>query len=173
VSETNPNSDLTPTLERTDYPPILDLVVPAVILVISVAYAWSLRDIANAKMNLLFLNPVFFAIWVLLLIVLVKDLVPAVRAQKNWSSASPGKSWRERFAPGTEAGAGLVVAATFAFSLHGPGDGPISYVASAFLYLAVAGYLIGDRNPLRLFAQAAVLSAGLYFVMGFLLGVRF
>jgi hypothetical protein len=37
----------------------------------------------------------------------------------------------------------------------------------------VDGYLIGDRNPLRLLAQAAVLSAGLYFVMGFLLGVRF
>jgi hypothetical protein len=174
VSEPNPDSDLTPTIERTDYPPLLNVALPALILIISIVYAWSLRDIFKPEMNLLMLGPLLVAIWVLLLIVIVKDVIPSVRLQKSWALAAAGhrKPWRERFAPGTEAGAGLVVAATFAFALHGPGDGPISYVVSAFLYLVVAGYLIGDRKPVRLIAQAAILSSGLYLIMGFLLGVR-
>ena len=159
--------------ERTDYPPLLDLAVPVVILVSSVAYAWSLRDVTNPKGNLLFLKPLFVMIWALLLVVIIKDLIPALKLHGEWRKAVAGRPpWRERFAPGTEAGAGLVVAATFAFAVHGPGDGPISYVVSAFLYLIVAGYLIGDRKPVRLIAQAAILSAGLYLIMGYVLGVR-
>jgi hypothetical protein len=173
-SEKDPD-DLTPVTERTDYPPLLDLAVPAVILVSSAAYAWSVRGIPNPEGNLLFLRPLFVAIWAFLLIVLIKDLIPSLRMHGAWRQAvanRAAKPWRERFAPGTEAGAGLVVAATFAFSLHGPGDGPIPYVVSAFLYLVVAGYLIGDRTPVRLLTQAAILSTGLYFIMGFVLGVR-
>lgn len=167
--------DLTPVTERTDYPPLLDLAVPVVILVASAAYAWSLRDVTNPKGNLLFLKPLFVAIWALLLVVIIKDLIPALKLHGEWRKAvagRPHKPWRKRFAPGTEAGAGLVVAATFAFAVHGPGDGPISYVVSAFLYLTVAGYLIGDRKPVRLIAQAAILSTGLYLIMGYVLGVR-
>jgi hypothetical protein len=81
-------------------------------------------------------------------------------------------SLSERFAPGTEAGAGLIVAATFAFAFFGPGSGRVQYVVSAFLYLLVAGYLIGDRKPLSLVVQAAIFSLGLYLIMGVLLGVR-
>jgi len=167
--------DLTPVTERTDYPPLLDLAVPVVVLVSSAAYAWSLRDVPNPNGNLLFLKPLFVAIWALLLVVIIKDLIPALKLHGEWRKAVASrayKPWRERFAPGTEAGAGLVVAATFAFALHGPGDGPISYVVSAFLYLVVAGYLIGDRKPVRLIAQAAILSTGLYLIMGYVLGVR-
>lgn len=166
--------DLTPMTERTEHPPFLDAAVPAIMLIASGAYAWSLRDIVNADLNLLFLKPLFIAIWGFLLLVVVKEVIPSVRRQGEWNRKFAGASWtwRERFAPGTEGGAGLIVAATFAFSLHGPGRGPVSYIVSAFLYLAVVGYLIGDRQPFRLIAQAAVLSASLYFIMGFLLGAH-
>ena len=40
--------DLTPATERTDYPPLLNAAVPALMLIVSLAYAWSLRDITNS-----------------------------------------------------------------------------------------------------------------------------
>jgi hypothetical protein len=173
VSEEKSDSDLTPTLERTDYPPLLNVVLPALILVISVAYAWSLHDIFNAEMNLLLLKPLFVVIWVLLAVVIAKDVLPSIRLHREWMKHRVRRhiSLGERFAPGTEMGAGLVVAATFAFALFGPGNGTRAYLVSAFLYLAVAGYLIGDRQPIWLIGQAALLSTGLYVVMGIILGV--
>jgi uncharacterized membrane protein len=166
--------DLTPVLERTDFPPLLNVIVPAVILVVSVAYAWSLRDIVNARMNLLFLKPVFVVIWGLVLIVVVRDVIPSIRQHAQWRERSSQRSatWRERFASGTEAGAGLVVLATFVFAVFGPGNGPTQYLVSTFLYLLVVGYLIGDRHPVKLIAQAAILATGLYLLMGVALGVR-
>jgi hypothetical protein len=166
--------DLTPVTERTDYPPILNAAVPALMLVVSLAYAWSLRDIVNPQMNLLLLRPLLVVIWVLLLIVIVKDVVPSIRLHREWSkqAAQRSVSWQERFAPGTEAGAGLVVLATFLFSIFGPGDGRWIYITSAFLYLAFVGYVIGERNWLWLILQAAFLSVGLYLLMGWFLGVR-
>jgi hypothetical protein len=173
VSEEKPDSDLTPTLERADYPPLLNVVLPALVLVIPVAYAWSLRGIFNAEMNLLLLKPLLVAIWVLLAIIIIKDVVPSIRLHREWMKhrVRQHKSLSERFAPGTEMGAGLVVAATFAFAFFGPGNGTRAYLVSAFLYLAVAGYLIGDRQPIWLIVQAALLSAGLYVVMGVILSV--
>ena len=38
--------------------------------------------------------------------------------------------------------------------------------------LAFVGYVIGERHPVWLVLQAGVLSVGLYFIMGPLLGVR-
>lgn len=165
------NVDLTPASERQDYPPLLELVVPLLILVSSGLYAWSLRDIGNPETNLLLLKPLFIAIWLFLAGILVKGLVPLLRAQREWSrTAGPRRPLAMRFAPGTEAGAGLVVAVTFAFAF-GPGHGPVVYLITAFLYLLLVGYLIGDRNTVWLIGQAALLSAGLYFIMGVLLGV--
>ena len=166
--------DLMPETDPADYPPLLNVVMPVIILFVSAAYAWSLRDMVNPGMNLLLLKPLFLAVWALLAIVFVKDVIPSIRLHRAWSMAASRSSisWRERFAPGTEAGAGLVVAATFAFSLYGPGDGPIAYLVSTFVYLMVAGYLIGDRKPLRLIAQAAICATGLYLIMGLALGVR-
>jgi hypothetical protein len=166
--------DLTPVTERTDYPPLLNAAVPALMLIVSVAYAWSLRDIVNAQMNLLLLRPLFVAIWVLLLIVIVKDVVPSIRLHREWSRSAVRRSisWQERFAPGTEAGAGLVALATLLFAFFGPGDGPSIYIACAFLYLVFVGYVIGERNRFWLILQAAVLSIGLYLIMGTFLGVR-
>jgi len=166
--------DLTPVSERTDYPPLLNAVTPLVILFISAAYAWSLRDVVAPEMNLLLLKPLFIAIWGLLAVVIIKDVVPSIRLHAAWSKIASERRipWRERFSPGTEAGAGLIVAATFAFAFFGPGHGPAIYVVSAFIYLAVVGYLIGDRNPVKLIAQAAIFSTGLYLIMGVLLGVR-
>lgn len=92
--------------------------------------------------------------------------------QRRRPAVAGGRGWATTFAPGTEAGAGLVVAATFAYSLVGPGRGATIYVAATFAYLAVVGWLIGDRQPVRLIVQAAVLAFGLYFIMGVLLGVR-
>jgi len=173
VSDEKPDSDLTPTLERADYPPLLNIALPALILIISIAYAWSLRDIVNPGMNLLLLKPLFVAIWVLLAAVIVKDVIPSIRLHREWARSRPTerRSLREQFAPGTEMGAGLVVAATFAFALFGPGLGRTVYIASSFAYLLVAGYLIGDRQPLWLIGQAALLSIGLYLVMGVVLAV--
>ena len=76
------------------------------------------------------------------------------------------------FVPGTELGAGLVVAATFVFAFA-LGHGSIVYVSSTFCYLLVAGYLIGDRDPYWLVSQAVLSAAGLYLIMGVLLGVSF
>lgn len=169
-----PEIDLTPVTERTDYPPLLNAAVPVLMLVVSVAYAWSLRDIVNAENNLLLLRPLFLAIWALLLVVIVKDVVPSIRLHREWSRGAVRRSisWQERFAPGTEAGAGLVVIATFLFAVFGPGDGRSVYIACAFLYLAFVGYVIGERNWFWLLLQAAILSVGLYLIMGTLLGVR-
>jgi hypothetical protein len=166
--------DLTPVSERLDYPPLLNAITPAIILIVSAAYAWSLRNMVNADMNLLLLRPLFVAIWGLLLVVLIKDTLPSIRLHGAWmkASARTSRPWHVRFAPGTEAGAGLVVAATFVFSLFGPGDGPFVYLASLFIYLTVAGYLIGDRKPVRLVMQAALCAIGLYLVMAVILGVR-
>jgi hypothetical protein len=166
--------DLRPVTEGGDYPPLLDLAVPAMMLVASVVYAWSLRDLVNPSMNLLLLKPLFVAIWALLLAVIVKDVVPVLRLHRASSRAplESGRHGRQRFAPGTEAAAGLVVAATVAFSLVGTGNGALVYLVSTFIYLVVAGSLIGDRKPVKLIAQAALCTAGLYFIMGVLLGVR-
>jgi hypothetical protein len=165
--------DLRPVTEGGEYPPLLDLVVPAMMLVASLAYAWSLRDLVNPSMNLLLLKPLFVAIWALLVVVILKDVIPALRLHRASTQApAGGRSWRQHFAPGTEACAGLVVAATVAFSLVGTGNGAVVYLVSTFIYLLVAGYLIGDRSAVRLIAQAALCTAGLYFIMGVLLGVR-
>jgi hypothetical protein len=167
----NRDVDLTPASDRQDCPPLLDLAVPLLILMTSGLYAWSLRDMANPESNLLLLKPLFIAIWLLLAGILLKGLVPTLRAQRVWSrAAGPRRPLANRFAPGTELGAGLVVAATFAFAF-GPGHGPVIYLISAFLYLLAVGYLIGDRKPFWLIGQAALLSAGLYLIMGILLGV--
>ena len=169
----DPNIDLTPISERENYPPLLNAVVPMMMLIASGAYAWSLRDVINPEENLLLLKPLFIAIWILLIVVLFNDVVPSIRRHSIWAAtAPPPKSLRERFAPGTEGGAGLIVAATFAFAFFGPGSGPVQYVASAFIYLMIAGYLIGERKPLLLIGQAAIFSVGLYLIMGALLGVR-
>jgi hypothetical protein len=166
--------DLTPAVERPDYPPLLNAVMPVLMLAVSAAYAWSLRDMVNPGMNLLLLKPLFVGIWVLLLIVSVKDVVPSIRLHALWRMTAPRtrQVWRERFAPGTEAGAGLIVAATFLFSLYGPGHGAVAYLAGTFIYLMVVGYLIGDRQPARLIIQAALCAVGLYLLMGVALGVR-
>jgi hypothetical protein len=172
VSEQEPN--LTPMTEGGDYPPLLNVAVPVLILITSTAYAWSLRDLVNPGMNLLLLKPLFLAIWALLLVVFVKDVLPSIRLHKEWKARPAGRalSWRQRFAPGTEAAAGLVVAATFVLSLFGTGNGPAVYLVTTFIYLLVVGYLIGDRKPVRLIAQAAICCAGIYLIMGVLLGVR-
>ena len=166
--------DLTPAIDRPDYPPLLNVVMPVLMLVVSGAYAWSLRDMVNPGMNLLLLKPLFVAIWALLLIVLVKDVIPSVRLHALWRMTAPRirPTWRARVAPGTEAGAGLIVAATFLFSLYGPGHGAVAYLAGTFIYLMVVGYLIGDRHPVKLIAQAGLCAAALYLLMGVALGVR-
>lgn len=166
--------ELTAVTDRLDYPPLLNAVMPALILIVSTVYAYSLRGMVNADMNLLLLRPLFVAIWALLLIVLIKDVIPSIRLHQAWRARAPQsrKAWRERFAPGTEAGASLIVAATFFFSLYGPGHGAIVYLVSTFVYLMVVGYLIGDRQPVKLVTQAALCAGGLYFLMGVALGVR-
>lgn len=166
--------DLTRAVETGEYPPLLNAVIPLIILVTTIAYAWSLRNIVNFDMNLLLLKPLLIAIWGFLLLVIVKDVFPAPREQKSWSASRVrrGVPWQARFAPGTEAAAGLVVAATFLFTFFGPGDGAVAYLVSAFVYLTFVGYVIGDRNPIWLIGQAAALAGGLYFIMGVLLGVR-
>jgi hypothetical protein len=168
------DADLAPVIERPDYPPLLNVVMPVLMLVVSAAYAWSLRDMINPGMNLLLLKPIFVAIAVLLAIVFVKDVVPSIRLHRVWKLTAPRVRvpWRERFAPGTEAGAGLIVAATFFFSLYGPGHGAVAYLAGTFIYVLVVGYLIGDREPVWLILQAALCSTGLYLLMGVALGVR-
>jgi hypothetical protein len=172
----NPKPDPALVEQEFDYPPLLNALVPMVILITSAVYAWSLRNVVNIDMNLLLLKPLFIAIWGFLLIIIVNDVVPVPRQQREWrrrkSRAGIGVPWQARFAPGTEAGAALVVAATFVFTFFGPGDGAATYLVSAFIYLTFVGYVIGDRNPIWLFGQAAVLAAGLYFIMGVLLGVR-
>ena len=173
-SSSQEKADLMPEGEPPDYPPLLNVVMPVLMLVVSAAYAWSLRDMVNPGMNLLLLKPLLVAIWVLLLIVFVKDVVPSVRLHAVWrqTAARNRIPWRERCAPGTEAGAGLIVAATFFFSLYGPGHGRVAYLAGTFVYLMVVGYLIGDRQPVRLILQAALCAIGLYLLMGVALGVR-
>ena len=172
----NPKPDPALSEQEFEYPPLLNVVFPVVVLAISAAYAWSLRGVVNFDMNLLLLKPLFIAIWGFLLIVIVNDVIPAPRQQREWrrrrSGVGKGVPWQARFAPGTEAGAALVVAATFVFTFFGPGDGAVTYLISAFIYLTFVGYVIGDRSPIWLFSQAAVLAAGLYFIMGVLLGVR-
>jgi hypothetical protein len=46
-------------------------------------------------------------------------------------------------------------------------------MASTFVYLAVASYLIGERSPIALLAQGGLGTAGIYLIMGVILGVRF
>ena len=55
--------DLTPAIDRPDYPPLLNVGMPVLMLVVSGAYAWSLRDMVNPGMNLLLLKPLFVVIW--------------------------------------------------------------------------------------------------------------
>lgn len=161
--------------EAASYPPLLDLVVPGVMLVSSVAYAVSLRTIPNPDMNLLLLKPLFVVLWLLLALVILKSAIPAVRAhlaRRRALAGTPPVPWRERLAPGTELGAMLVVAATFVYAFFGPGRGPVAYVAALFVYLLVAGYAMGDRQPLALLLRAGLCTLGIYLLMGVLLGVR-
>jgi hypothetical protein len=156
------------------YHPLLDLVMPAVILVTSVAYAWSLRDIVDPELNLLFLRPVFAILWALLLIVGARDVWPILSA---WLAGDLRRApspipWHQRFRPGTEGGAGLVVAATLVYAVVAL-QGDVIFIASTCAYLAGASYLVGERRPLALLAQAGLGTAGIYLVMGVILGVRF
>lgn len=161
-----------PPVESGGIPPLLNLAVPAIMLCVTVAYAWSLRGIVNAQMNLLLLKPVLFVFWVLLGVIIVKDVVPSIRLQMAGRPAAPARSRTVWLEPRSEAAAGFVVLATLGFAFTGPGHGPIVYLASLFAYLGVAGYLIGDRKLPKLILVAALCSVGLYVVMGLLLGVR-
>lgn len=160
--------------EGLDYPPLLNAVVPTLILVLSVAYAWSLRDVPNPDMNLLLLRPLLVITWILLGVVILRDVVPSIRLHGRWlMDASRHRfGWGDLLSPGTEANAALVVAATFGLALFGPGDGPIVYIVSVFAYLLVTGYILNDRHIGKLALQAALGTAGLYLVMGVALGVR-
>lgn len=157
-----------------NHPPLLELVVPGLMLVGSLGYAWSLRGVTNGEMNLLLLRPLFVLVWVILLLVILREVIPAVRASRLWHErqAPDQRPWRERIAPGTQLGAGLVVLATLVFAFFGPGDGAIVYIASVFVYLAVTGYLLGDRTVPTLILRAACCTLGLYLVMGVVLDVR-
>jgi hypothetical protein len=156
------------------YHPLLDLIVPAMILILSVAYAFSLRNIVDPELNLVFLRPIFAIIWVLLVIVGVRDVWPILRALfRGQIRRSTSKvPLRGRFRPGTEGGAALVVVATFIYALVAL-QGDWVFIVSTFIYLVVASYLIGERKPIALLAQGVLGTAGIYLVMGVLLGVRF
>ena len=157
-----------------DYHPLLDLVLPLVILVASVTYAWSLRNIVDPELNLLFLRPVFAIIWVLLLFVGFRDVWPVLRALLAGELRRPPSQvpWRRRFRPGTEGGAALVVIATLIYAFVAM-QGDWVFIASTFVYLAGASYLVGERNPIALLAQGVLGTAGIYLIMGVALGVRF
>jgi uncharacterized membrane protein len=156
-----------------DYPPLLDAVFPALVLIGSSAYAVSLIGITNEEMNLLLLKPLLVVVWLLLAIVVVREIIPAIRRQRVWSAARPARqSLGESLAPGSEFGAGLVVLLTLAFALVGPGDGPPVYVTGLFIYLTLCGWLLGERQWLRLLLTSALCAGGLYAVMGLVLKVR-
>jgi hypothetical protein len=152
--------------------PVLAVLPPAIILVGSAAYAWSLTGVPNPEMNLLLLRPLLAAIWLLLLLVVVREVLPAFRRSGAPTSDAISAVQAARFQPGTEGAAGLVVAATFVFSLVGVGGGAPRYLASLFAYLSVTGYLLGDRQLPMLTFRAALCAVGLYLVMGLVLGVR-
>ena len=156
------------------YHPLLDLVMPVVILVSSAAYAWSLRDIVDPELNLLFLRPVFAILWVLLLMVGIQDVWPVLRAlfSGELGRASSPTPWRQRFRPGTEGGAGLVVVATLVYAVVAL-QGDVVFVVSTAAYLATASYLVGERRPIALLAQGGLGTAAIYLIMGVMLGVRF
>jgi hypothetical protein len=155
--------------ERTH--PALEAVVPLVMLVVSVAYAWSLRNVPEPHLNLLFLRPLFALLWVLLLIVLTRETIPSLRAP--WSRTSEGrKPAAERFASGTEGSAFLVVVATLIYAFVSVYGDEI-YIASTLVYLVVTSILIGERRPVRIIAQSVLGTAGIYGIMVGLLGVRF
>jgi hypothetical protein len=156
------------------YHPLLDLVMPVVILVSSVAYAWSLRDIVDPELNLLFLRPVFAIMWVLLLMVGVRDVWPVLRAwfAGELRSASSPTPWRQRFRPGTEGGASLVVAATLVYAVVAL-QGDVVFIISTAAYIVTASYLVGERRPIALLAQGGLGTAAIYLIMGVMLGVRF
>lgn len=162
------------TQEAADYHPALDLVVPMVMLVTSVAYAWSLRNIADPELNLLFLKPIFAIIWVFLLLVGVSYVIPTLRllAAGTRKTGVPAVPLRRRFGPGTEGGAGLVVIATFVYALVAL-NGTEVFIASTCIYLMLSAWLIGERRPLPILAQGLLGTGGIYLVMGVLLGVKF
>lgn len=145
------------------------------------SFSWSLsstpgvlRGIQDPELNLLLLRPVFAIIWVLLLFVVVRDVWPVLRAltADKIEQAAPPVPLRKRFRPGTEGGAGLVVIATLIYgAVAMNGDGV--FLASTAIYLAVAAYLVGERKPVAILAQAVLGTAGIYIIMGVLLGVRF
>ena len=166
-----------------EYHPALDWIVPVVILVTSVAYAWSLRNIADPELNLLFMKPVFAIVWVFLLLVVVRDLIPSLRGLgrsvraapvPTKTSAEPASaiSWHERFRPGTEGGAFLVVVATLVYALVAL-NGTVVFLTSTCIYLMLSAWLIGERHPLAMLAHGVLGTGSIYLVMGVMLGVRF
>lgn len=157
-----------------DYHPALDLVMPLLILVVSVGYAWSLWGIVEPELNLLLLRPIFAIIWVLLMFVAVTDVGPAIAAWARGEGRRTGArpALAEQFKPGTEGCAGLVVAATLVYGAVAT-NGPVVFIISTAVYLSVAAWIVGERRPLAVAGQGLLGTALIYLVMGVMLGVRF
>lgn len=161
-------ADRTPPAEYQH--PVLDLIVPLVILASSLGYAWSLRRIADPELNLLFLRPVFVILWVLLGIVVVRDLWPRLRAHTGGGGYAPRP--RLSIMPGSEGGAGLVVLATLIYAVAAMHSEAV-FLASTCVYLIAASWLIGERSIVRMLAQGLFGTGGIYLVMFVILGLRF
>lgn len=167
-SDDKERAETTPPAEYQH--PALDLIVPLVILVSSLAYAWSVRRIADPELNLLFLRPVFVILWVLLGIVAVRDLWPRLRAHAAGRPTAPEA--RLSIKPGSEGGAGLVVLATLIYAIVAM-HSEAAFLASTSIYLIAASWLIGERSIVRMLAQGVLGTIGIYLVMFVMLGLRF
>jgi hypothetical protein len=152
----------------------LEFLVPIIMLVVSVAYAIELKDIARPELNLLLLQPLAIVFWALLiaagwlfLLPLVKGRSgppPAERIQTNSPSG-----WRESLAEDSALRPRLLTGLLIIYALvvfHS------NYVVSTFCFLVLTGFLLGQRTLLGLGALAVIGTGVLYVTATYILEIR-
>lgn len=152
----------------------LEFLVPIIMLAVSVAYAIELKDIARPELNLLLLQPMAIIFWALLITVGWLFLLPLLKRRSAPPPAEPIQThspsgWRERLAEDSALRPRLLTVFLIIYALvvfHS------NYVVSTFCFLALTGFLLGQRTLLGLGALAVFGTAVLYATATYILDIR-
>lgn len=152
----------------------LEFLVPAVMLVVSVAYALELKDIAQPDLNLLLLQPLLFVFWALLFLVGWLFLLPLLKGKSSAKTAVPAtppspSGRREDLLASASLKSGLLTCLIIIYVLV---VFRTNYVISTFCFLALSGFLLGLRTFPGLAALAAIGTAVLYTTATYILDIR-
>lgn len=153
--------------------------VPGIILVSTVVYAWGVRDIAKPNENLLLLRPVLLVIWVLLAIVIVRFVVQPVIALRESAKRLEGDDaagpsiWSEAYNRLVPMGGWRPLLLVVVIVAYTATAFDTSFPLATLLFMVVVYRVQGGKSVVEMVALGLGTAAVLYYLGRFVLLIRF